>query len=58
VDDAVFTNSQTARSVSTAVQIEPGLKKFPFSAVDSTKDRGERRNAIELGASTTKPAAR
>jgi len=53
--NAVFTNSQTSKSVSTAVKVENGTKKFPYTAVDSTKDGdSEKVNAIELGGSTTK----
>jgi hypothetical protein len=55
--NAVFTNSQTSKSVSTAVKVETNAKKFQYTAVDSTKDGdGEKVNAIELGGSTTKLA--
>jgi hypothetical protein len=55
-DNAVFTNSQNAKSVSTPVKVvESGAKKYQYTAVDSTKEGdSEKVNAIELGGSTTK----
>ncbi|HXK03547.1 MAG TPA: hypothetical protein VMS37_14195 [Verrucomicrobiae bacterium] len=53
--NAVFTNSQNAKSVSTPVKVESGTKKYQYTAVDSTKEgETEKINAIELGGSTTK----
>ena len=52
--NAVFTDSR-AKSVSTAVKVETGTKKFSFTAVDATKEGGvDKVNAIELGGSNTK----
>jgi len=53
--NAVFTNSQSAKSVSTPVKVENGNKKYPVTAVDSTREGdSDKVNAIELGGSTTK----
>jgi hypothetical protein len=52
--NAVFTDSRS-KSVSTAVKVENGTKKFAFTAVDATKEGDvDKVNAIELGGSTTK----
>jgi hypothetical protein len=52
--NAVFTNSQNSKSVSTPVKVETGAKKFQYTAVDSSKEGDtEKVNAIQLGGSTT-----
>jgi hypothetical protein len=52
--NAIFTDAHS-KSVSTAVKVETGAKKFQFTAVDATKDGAtDKVNAIELGGSTTK----
>ena len=52
--NAVFTNNQNSKSVTTPVKVETGKKKFDYTAVDSTKDGDtEKVNSIELGGSTT-----
>ena len=53
--NAVFTNSQTAKSVSAPVKVETVTKKYSYTAVDTTKEGdGEKVNAIELGGTSTK----
>ena len=53
--NAIFTDSKNFKSVSTAVKVDTGTKKFQFTAVDATKEAGvDKVNAIELGGSTTK----
>ena len=52
--NAVFTNTQTSKSVTTPVKVENGSKKFQHTAVDSSKDGdSDKVKAIELGGSTT-----
>ena len=54
---AVFTDTRTNKSVSTAVKVETNVKKFAHTAVDSTRDgAADRVESIELGGSTTKLA--
>ncbi|MGP8245703.1 MAG: hypothetical protein ACLQVN_14440 [Bryobacteraceae bacterium] len=54
---AIFTDTRTNNSVSTAVKVETNGKKFAHTAVDSTKDgAADRVESIEFGGSTTKLA--
>jgi hypothetical protein len=52
--NAVFTNNSNSKQFTAPVKVENGTKKFPVTAVDSTKD-GDTENvkAIEVGGSTT-----
>jgi len=53
--NAVFTNNSNFKSVSTAVKVETGEKKFKDTAVDSIKNAaGQTVNAISIGGTTTK----
>jgi hypothetical protein len=53
--NAVFTNNSNAKSVSTAVKVETGEKKFKDTAVDSVKTAsGETVQSITVGGTTTK----
>jgi hypothetical protein len=53
--NAVFTDTRSSKSFSTAVKLETAAKKFHFTAVDASKEgKTERVNAIELGGSTTR----
>ena len=52
---AVFTNNFNYKSVSTAVKVETGDKKFKDTAVDSiTSGAGQTINSIAIGGTTTK----
>jgi hypothetical protein len=52
--NAVFTDAKR-HSFSTAVKVENGSTKFPYTAVDSTETGAtERVNSITLGGSATK----
>jgi hypothetical protein len=52
---AVFTDTRTQKSVSTAVKVETNAKKFPDTILDSSKDGAtDRIESIEFGGSTTK----
>jgi hypothetical protein len=48
--NAIFTNVETGKSVTAAVKVENGAKKFEQTAVDST---GNQIKSIELGGSNT-----
>ena len=51
---AVFTDTRTQKSVSTAVKVETSAKKFSDTIVDSVKDgAADRVESIKLGGSTT-----
>jgi hypothetical protein len=53
--NAIFTNAQTSKKVTTPVKVQTGDKKFQYTAVDTSKDGDtEKVNAIELGGSNTK----
>jgi hypothetical protein len=53
--NAVFTDTNSQKSVSTAVKVETAAKKFQYTAIDATKKGDiDTVNAIELGGSTTK----
>ena len=53
--NAVFTDTHSNKSFSTAVKLETAARKFQFTAVDATRQgKTERINAIELGGSTTR----
>jgi hypothetical protein len=53
--NAVFTNNSNFKSVSTAVKVETGEKKFKETAVDSVKNAsGESVQSISVGGTTTK----
>ena len=53
--DAVFTNNSNYKSVSTAVKVEAGEKKFKDTAVDSMKNMsGQTVQSITIGGTTTK----
>ena len=53
--NAVFTDQKNFKSVTTAVKVQTGEKKFQHTAVDATKDgEVDKVNAIELGGSNTK----
>ena len=52
--NAVFTDSKS-KTVSAPVKVETGSKKFPYTAVDATKEGTvDKVNAIEFGGSTTR----
>jgi hypothetical protein len=54
-NNAVFTNNSSYKSVSTAVKVETGDKKFKDTAVDSmTSATGQTINSITIGGTTTK----
>jgi len=51
---AIFTDTRTRKSVSTAVKVETNAKKFDDTIVDTTKDgAADRVDSIKLGGSTT-----
>jgi hypothetical protein len=49
-NNAVFTNVETGKSITAAVKVENGAKKFEQTAVDSTDNQIK---SIELGGSST-----
>jgi len=53
--NAVFTNKSNFKSVSTAVKVEAGEKKFKDTAIDTLKNgSGETVQSITIGGTTTK----
>jgi hypothetical protein len=53
--NAIFTNLQSGKSFTTAVNAETGDKKFSRTAVIcTTQDGSSRMTSVELGGSTTK----
>ena len=52
--NAVFTD-HNAKSVSAPVKVENGAKKFPYTAVDASREGAvDKVNAIEFGGSNTR----